>query len=795
MISPTEYRRFFAWDRRQPYTVIFEDESQDSVAITTEPEPVFSFDPARHSLPCVNVITDPGNLWDPALGIYVWGDSINFDQRGSAWERTGILEYYLPDGTQLLSEPTGIRINGQTSRYHSQKGLRLYFDDYGTSDELDFSFFAEGPTTFRRVILRDNHHPSDMLKSNLIEKVFQDLGHLVSRTTFATSYLNGEYWGTVSIRDRIDDEFFQHTLGVEGEFILLKDGSAEHGDAELWNDFLLSFGEAEDCESHAWFEAVNAEMDLETYIDWLFLNAFCATTDNGFAGNVFIYRLAGGKWTHLIWDEDNTFFVENQYAHHLRFYAAEDQVEFEEFNPPRSHWEWSPWHQHYCTMFNRLMRNSEFKALFAARVGELLDGPASVNVWLDQLQVLVDELSPEIDLHAERWEWYSPNYFYQTQSYLQNWITARHPFMIQEVADFMEHFRAPVELSDFTVEGQEGGVLVSWRTESEEGIAGYILYRSVGGLEDMVPIATHESYPELMSAGGIWAPGQYHFLDETVSSDVPCYYQIGYVEAGGGGTHLLDWVEAINVPSEEARGLVVNEFLASNDTGLQDENGQYEDWLEVFNPTDEAVNLEGLYLSDSLADPYKWAMPAFELAPGGFLIVFCDDDLEDGPMHATFKLSADGESIGLFDANTDSYCDSFSFGPQTTDISMGRLVDGGSEWGYFDEPTPGATNGSAVNVVPGLPLKSAILGSSPNPFNPRTTIEFRVAESGPVSIKVRNLRGYTVRDLVDGYMTVGRHHVGWDGCGEGGRALSSGTYFLEMRSGGKTSVHRVMMVK
>jgi hypothetical protein len=129
--------------------------------------------------------------------------------------------------------------------------------------------------------------------------------------------------------------------------------------------------------------------------------------------------------------------------------------------------------------------------------------------------------------------------------------------------------------------------------------------------------------------------------------------------------------------------------------------GEYEDWVEIYNPGPDAVDMEGLFLTDDLTATTQWAFPAVIMAPGSFLVVFCDGDPGDGPLHAPFRLSGNGEVVGLFGrvAAGNALIDSHAFGPQTVDVSEGREWDGGEPWITFAIPTPGESNGpSAVEL-------------------------------------------------------------------------------------------------
>ena len=141
--------------------------------------------------------------------------------------------------------------------------------------------------------------------------------------------------------------------------------------------------------------------------------------------------------------------------------------------------------------------------------------------------------------------------------------------------------------------------------------------------------------------------------------------------------------------------VVINEFMASNSKTLADNQGGYDDWIELRNITSNEIDLTGLYLSDEANNPRKWAFPAGTKIPAnGYLLVWADEDgSATTGLHANFKLSATGEQIYLIDrdANLNAVLDSIEFGIQYPDISYGREASNPSNWGIMI-PTPGRTN-------------------------------------------------------------------------------------------------------
>lgn len=101
----------------------------------------------------------------------------------------------------------------------------------------------------------------------------------------------------------------------------------------------------------------------------------------------------------------------------------------------------------------------------------------------------------------------------------------------------------------------------------------------------------------------------------------------------------------------EVPRVVINELLPKNSQFGSDEDGEFDDWIELFNPADEDQDISGYYLSDSKKNPTKWQIPDGTIIEKmGYLIVWCDGDSTRAGLHTNYKLSADGENVVLLDA-------------------------------------------------------------------------------------------------------------------------------------------------
>lgn len=142
--------------------------------------------------------------------------------------------------------------------------------------------------------------------------------------------------------------------------------------------------------------------------------------------------------------------------------------------------------------------------------------------------------------------------------------------------------------------------------------------------------------------------------------------------------------------------LVINEIMASNSITVTDDDGEYEDWIELYNNSSSTLSLDNLYLSDDATDPLMWQFPnGLTIAPDSYLIVWCDKDLTQTGLHADLKFSSNGEDAVLsYDDGT--VIESITFGAQTTDMGYARIPNGTGNF-VIQSPSFNANNETLSN--------------------------------------------------------------------------------------------------
>ncbi|HZZ20855.1 MAG TPA: CotH kinase family protein [Opitutaceae bacterium] len=179
---------------------------------------------------------------------------------------------------------------------------------------------------------------------------------------------------------------------------------------------------------------------------------------------------------------------------------------------------------------------------------------------------------------------------------------------------------------------------------------------------------------------------------------------------------------------------IISEFMASNATTITDQDGDYADWLELYNPDSTPANLKGWYLTNKATKLNKWKIPAVTLQPGACLVVFCSEKNYTDPtkpLATNFNISASGGYLALVESDGATIASYYTFPVQYTDVSYGVSQPAAgaeaAQTGLFRAATPGATNGDHTNIILG---DMATLSAPPGLFTGSTSVTIGGAASG-----------------------------------------------------------------
>ena len=241
---------------------------------------------------------------------------------------------------------------------------------------------------------------------------------------------------------------------------------------------------------------------------------------------------------------------------------------------------------------------------------------------------------------------------------------------------------------------------------------------------------------------------------------------------------------------------VINEIMSVNTTTIQDRDGDYPDWIEIYNPGDSEVDLTGYGLSDNPSEPLKWLFPKTTIQPGKFKLIFTSDKnylTENNYLHTNFKIKSDGETLLLSDS-TGFVIDQVMTIKTLSDQSWGRQPDGNTAWFIFNQSTPGTINNTIgysayssqvkYSFIPGFyqgtisveitcasanaeiryttdcsePDQNSILFSEPVTINKTTVLRARSFETGLLPGKVLTYTYFLNQDITLPVISLSTNH-------------------------------------
>jgi hypothetical protein len=155
---------------------------------------------------------------------------------------------------------------------------------------------------------------------------------------------------------------------------------------------------------------------------------------------------------------------------------------------------------------------------------------------------------------------------------------------------------------------------------------------------------------------------------------------------------LLVLLSGCKKPDEPSKSdILINELLPVNTSIVPDQNGEYDDWIELYNLSSSGKDLSGYFLSDNKDHFSKWELPSGTTIPGnGYLIIWADGDSAQVGLHANFKLSSLGEEV-LLSAPDGTLLDKVIYPGQSIELSFARNPDGTGEF-VWQTPTYNSSN-------------------------------------------------------------------------------------------------------
>jgi len=742
----------------------------------------------EHTLPVVCLSTDPYNLWNNDSGIYVLGPNASTDNPffganfWQDWERKAHVEYYDIEGNRQINQEIGIKIFGNYSRANPQKSMSLFARDAYGKGSFDYQFFVDKPIKkFESLVLRNggNDWAEAFVRDGLTSSLIRNMD--VDRQAFqpVVVYLNGEYWGILNMREKINPNFIaeNHLINPDSINLLESAGTILDGTNVNYMELLSYLETHTSLVAESEYLKVSNQMDMNNYIQYQLTQIYINNKD--WPGNNIRYWNSpetGNKWRWIIFDTDFGFSIwegNAAYFNTLEF-ALDD-------NGPG--WPNPPWS---TLLFRRLVTNPEFRREFANQYADRLNTnfkSAVVRAAIDSLKAIY---IPEIGDHMVRWgldyaRWENN---YLTMKYYSN--------------DRPVHARTHLQ-TNFGL-----GSLLNVSVSISTAGSGKIKINSI--IPNKYPFSGiyFKNLPIKITA--IPAPG-YKFVrwEGTQSSITP---EMSFNMATS-GTFTAVFEPALLSDIN----IVINEINYSSSP-----EKDTKDWVELYNAGNTPVNLKNWILSDA-GPELGYAFPSdLIVAPGAYVVV-CKDIMAFRTLNPTitsstgdfpFGLASTGDDVNLFNDQSVlvDWVNFAVYTPWPMDANatgatielINPLADNNLGGNWKSSPNGGTPAGfnartQGLDIKEEIPLRIASLDCFPNPFTDYTTLRIEAAESGYYSLEIYDLQGRLLKTLAKQRIDAGAYYIDWDGSDNNNQRLSGGVYFIRMAGENLRLNLKVVMVK
>ncbi len=714
-------------------------------------------------------------------------------------------------------DSVGLRIRGNTSRESEKKSFKL-----------DFEHFVDGREFYSvdKMNLNGEHNDPSIIRSKLAWDFMQQAGMKASRAAHCAVYINDVYYGLYVSVEHIDGEFVEKRFADDSGNLwkcLWPADLQYRGESPGQYDFWYDDRRVYDLKTN---EDQNDYTALARLIKILEHTSKSALPDSlermlnvSSALKMFAWNVLTGMWDDY-WSNQNNYYIYHQPTEDKIYFIPYDYdntfsidwfgIEWSEahiYNWPRV--SSNPWSQNkYRPLLDRLMEIPEYRNLYTRYITFYADSVFAMEHWdnrLSQLQAMIAPFA-ESDTFRTRDYGYTMDDFYNSytaghynRDHVKNGIREyvnKRVAAVKQQASYISskpivyEYNVPdmvaatdsvrIEIAAFDPDGIDR-FEINWRLDGEtNSMTTALIHKSAGdgtveGADRWVAVLPPQGENRMI----IWSL----FIRDNQSQ--MAFYPLNgsrEIETGGGSGN---------------DALRINELLSLNDSLNADNAGQYDDWLELYNSGDEPIELAGYFLSDKRDNLTKWVFPdsAPAIGPGEFLLVWCDEDQEQGALHTNFRLSSAGEFVALLAPDGSTVLDSIGFPALPSNHSYARETDGDGDWIVLDEPTPEASN-FVVSVEEGDPVLPASLNlkAYPNPFNGRVTLLFNLPQSGEVQLRIYDINGRMVKD-VSGFYATGSQSVSWDGRDATGNAVSSGLYIVKLQYGAQELSRKLLYLK
>jgi hypothetical protein len=551
----------------------------------------------------------------------------------------------------------------------------------------------------------------------------------IAKSNYVELYLNGEYWGIYPNIQGVDKTFLEgYFLSNDGaRFRATKEDNGGFGGG--WGDGTAGMNylgpDTADYQKYYELKSSDTENSWQKLVDACY--SLSTATQANMADVQNVIDVDKALWflaVENIFTDDDSYVMKGKMDYYVYYEPETGRTTPLEYDGNSSFLtnqatsnSWGPFknvNNVNYPLLNKLLNIPECRQRYLAHYRTILQETfttANANALIDSLDAQIRTL-----VNNDTKKLYPFNQYTSGISSLKTFVQNRRNFLINnaEVAQVAPAIASAVyynsALEESTPPASEESAIVRTTVTSTNGITKVNLYYSTGLTGNFTATEMFDDglHNDIEASDGIFGgeiPGFntgtiVRYYIEAIAGNAAL--SVSYLPTGAEHDVFVYTVQEIANPN----GVVINEILASNNSGATDENGDHEDWVELFNTNDFEVDLSGYYMTDDGSEPDKWQIPQGTIIPAqGYLIIWADEDLDDGPLHADFKLSAGGEAVVLSNQSL-SIVDEVEFGAQTTDLGYARFPNGTGD--FRIQQATFNTNNNIQIVVSGIAVNELL---------------------------------------------------------------------------------------
>jgi spore coat protein H len=636
----------------------------------------------------------------------------------------------------------GFRLRGNTSRVSEKKSFKV-----------SFNTFQSGRNYFgvEKLNLNGEHNDPSVIRAKIAMDLFRDFGIPAPRANHVAVYINGDYYGLYINVEHIDEEFafsrFDNKNGNLFKCLWPADLNYKGTDPENYK-FMNGDRRVYDLRTRIMDDDYSDLADFITKLNQLPNSEFDCAIYKIF--NVFDYLkvialdVFIGNWDGPIYNKNNFYLYRNTQYERFEYipYDLDNTFGIDWFNKDwktRNIYEWEP-SGSSRPIYTRMMENDQLRNLYSYYTSELMSANYTGDDFTNEILRIKNMITPYVELDP----FYPLDYGFSIEDFHNSYNQSLgdhvkaglFPYIEtrkQSTLEQLENYEEQAVINHVRYKVKNNGTSLRVRAYVEAPVSSVILsFQFNDGENQELEMFDDGMHNDVLAMDGIYA----NTIDN-ILLDTRITYQIKAHHSNGNENIWPCEPIVYYYQQSSFAALRINEFMASNDTTIANEYGDFSDWIEIYNADNIPHFLGNKYLTDNLSDRNKWKMPDIYLPANDFVLFWADDDADKGVYHTNFKLKASGEEIGIFDSDNTGFArlDTLLYGVQKTDISQGRYSDGEDQWRFYTITTPGYSN--LFDAISEIERKEIVFYPNPN----RTGI---VRFSDAADIKVFNMSGQLI---------------------------------------------------